>query len=172
MRYIILTLLLIITSPLLAKSAENHCEYKKGFVAHKQITDKNVSNYHWDERISSESNEQITTLYLTYKNGDTAIIEHKYCIMYNFEVSYLVADPDFSDSQKNIGKLMAQIFKQYAVKKIIFTPPLENILKNKTYDFDFSGYNNVELFIEQQPLTKGSTFSHMITFYIGIGGIA
>ncbi|VAW60916.1 hypothetical protein MNBD_GAMMA11-427, partial [hydrothermal vent metagenome] len=126
MQYALIIILLSFTSNLYANKGKNYCEYKKGFVAHKQITDKNVSSYHWDERISSESNEQITTLYLTYKNGDTAIIEHKYCIMYNFEVSYLVADPDFSNSQKNIGKLMAQLFKQYAAKKVIFTPSLES----------------------------------------------
>jgi hypothetical protein len=172
MRYILLTLLLIFSSTLFATNSQNACEYKKGLVTHTKIADKNINSYYWNERLSSESNEQITTLHIIYKNGDIATIEHKYCTMYNFEVSYLVADPDFSNSQENISKLMAQYFNHYAIKKVKFTPSLETILKNKMDDFSYSGNDNVELFIEQQSLKESSTYTHLITFYIGIGGIA
>jgi len=172
MRYVLLTLLLIFSSTLFATNSQSTCEYKKGFVTHKEIIDKDISSYSWNERLSSESNEQITTLHIIYKNGDIATIEHKYCTMYNFEVSYLVADPDFSNSQENISKLMAQYFNQYAIKKVEFTPSLETVLKNKIDDFNYSGNDNVELFIEQQPLKESSTYKYLITFYIGIGGIA
>ncbi len=171
MRYILLIILLNFTSILHANTEENSCTYKAGYIAHKQITEKNINFYKWVDRISKDNGEYITTLYITYDNGNTVTIEHKYCDMYNFEVSYFVADPDFSYSKENISGIMTQYFELYSVKKLSFTPTLDMILKNNLKDFKYSGNERVELIIEQHPLTSAGTYRRLINFYIGIGGM-
>ncbi len=91
--------------------------------------------------------------------------------MYNFEVSYLVADPDFSYSKENISDIMTQYFELYSVKNPSFTPTLNMILKNNLKDFKYSGNERIELILEQHPLTSAGTYRRLINFYVGIGGM-
>jgi len=170
MRYILLIVSLAFLNVSCAKEGPSHCEYEQGYVPHKKIKDKNVSFYKWEDRKDKESDEYITSLYLIYKNGNVATIQHKYCAMYNFEVDYLVADPKFPLKKANIGKLMAQYFTLYSVKKIKFTPSLDKVLGSDLEDYKYSGNENIEISLDHYPLTSAGTYRQVESFYIGIGG--
>lgn len=66
--------------------------------------------------MNMEGREYVDTLYLNYKNGDVAIIEHKYCSLYNFTVSYISDD---AQPVKNISDLFSIVRDQLTNAAII-----------------------------------------------------
>jgi hypothetical protein len=147
----------------------------------------NVATHYWESGIDKRSDEHLKTLHIIYKNGDHAVIQHKFCSMYNFEVVYLRnSQADYLDAA-SIAKIVNDLYTQYAAKKAKFSRPLVDIistsLKKAGFDIDKdsavglpendASYPNarVEYSLDYKSLDEfSSIYSSVTKFYMGIGG--
>lgn len=159
----------------------SQCIYKKGFVDKIEILDDRIEKSFWLERPSGAKGNT-TSLFITYKNGDQLIIEHNYCMMYEFKVNFFpsinanTSPPD----RKAAAKLLASLFNQHSKIKVTFNPGFENVLfKNfesypaawNNYDYHLEKSLNLELSVAEHNIKWDSMiFSKMYSLYVGIGG--
>lgn len=182
--FILISALLISTS-IFADKDHNNCNYTKDFVKHTNIKDLNILSQSWKNTIDPDSDEYVTTHKIRYKNGNKAIIEHKFCEMYNYELNYFIADNKFKTTPKNIGKLVNKIYQQSTAVKIHFKIPLNIAItdklthsgfsQSKLFDFELSvpdsGNQNIEQAISYTVIKKPSSkYKSKINYYLGVGG--
>lgn len=184
----LLNIVFLILAPLGIAQGQSSCVFSSGFV--KQTIPVNVSTISvnsWESGYDKRSDEHLKTLRILFKNGDHAVIQHKYCSMYNFEVVYLRNSQSSYLDEKSIAKIVAGLFEQYSVLKVKFTRPLADIisssLKSGGFDVDKdmsiglpeseAEYENsrVEYSIDYKTLDEfSSVYSGVIKFYVGVGG--
>ena len=171
-------------------AAEPKCAYPNQTV--KQLAVQNTTDivhYIWDTGRDKRSNEHLKTLRLLFKNGDYAVIQHKYCSMYNFEVAYFRNGQLDNLDEASIGKIVGSLYDAYAAKKATFKRPLADIVASSLRERGFGNdkdvriglpeggaeYPNevVEYSIRYRSLYRNTnTYSGVATFYIGIGGLS
>lgn len=184
-----LLIIFLLSMSSLACSADNSkCSYSEDMI--KQTAPQNAANiaaYYWQSGLDKRSDEHLKTLHIIYKNGDHAVIQHKFCSMYNFEVIYLRnSQADYLDAG-SIAKIASGLYTQYAAKKAKFSRPLDEIiltsLKKAGFDVDKNSavglpendasYPNarVEYSLDYKSLDEfSSIYSSVTKFYVGIGG--
>ena len=126
--------------------------------------------------------EHTVTHTIEYKNGDIAVLEQKYCSMYNFEVTYRIKQltkQSFTAALSNIGQLIPKVQQDYRL-----IAPLDMIVDREMNEHQLSiesaftrglpqmaarSDNSVEHFIRFQPATSGNPTT--LTFYFGLGGL-
>jgi hypothetical protein len=184
-------LLLLITAfsiPLACFAESDKCAYPENSVREVPPGKSDaVVSYVWNTGKDKRSDETLKTLRILFKNGDHAVIQHKYCNMYNIEVVYLRNSQASYLDEKSIAKIVAGLFEQHSVLKVKFSKPLVKIvssaLKNGGFDVDKdmsiglpeseAEYENsrVEYSIDYKTLDEfSSVYSGVIKFYVGVGG--
>ncbi|WP_431687170.1 hypothetical protein [Hahella sp. NBU794] len=174
--------LLIATASCSAEEAQ--CGYKATFVKEAAVTDSSVALSHWSTERDRKSDEYIKKLYLVYKNGDIAVIEHKYCDMYNFEVSYSFSGQNPAPTSQSIGQIIEK-HAQYAQLTPTYSPSLSSIVTSELEKNAFDGQKPLSLGLPQEPLTfddfveysvsflpnkESNILQSSLSFYMGIGG--
>ena len=125
-------IILALCLPLPCIAAAQECEFPKGTV--KQTPPPNaatVAAYQWDTGYDKEvDGEYMQTLRILYKNGDHAVIQHKYCTLYRFEINYFRNRQADNLDAKAISTLVAGLYTQYfsAPQKVKFSRPLAQII--------------------------------------------
>lgn len=126
--------------------------------------------------------EHTVTHTIEYKNGDVAVLEQKYCSMYNFEVTYRIKQltkQSFTAALSNIGQLIPKVQQDYRL-----IAPLDMIVDREMNEHQLSiesaftrgipqmaarSDNTVEHFIRFQPATSDNQTT--LTFYFGLGAL-
>lgn len=132
---------------------------------------------------SSEGSDNIDLLTLIFKDGSVAVIEHKYCSMYNFEVAYYTNNPAQFENTEALSSTLKNLYNLSAIQdKSIDSAigTMTNRLKEKGYNseqaigtgFDSSTKNNqkAEFSISYQPLEDSSIHKAALFIYLGVGG--
>ena len=190
----LLMIILVLCLPLTAVATAPVCEFPKEMV--KQTPPPNaatVAAYQWDTGYDKEaSGEYMQTLRILYKNGDHAVIQHIYCSVYRFKISYFRNRQADNLDAKAISTLMAGLYTQYfsAPQKIKYARPLAQIIAatfkeqnfDREKDFGFglpleeASYpdTNLELdfLIQYKPLDSATSYvySSVTSFSLGLGG--
>ena len=126
--------------------------------------------------------EHTVTHTIEYKNGDVAMLEQKYCSMYNFEVRYRIKQltkQSFTAALSNIGQLIPKVQQDYRL-----IAPLDMIVDREMNEHQLSiesaftrglpkmaarSDNSVEHFIRFQTATGDNPTT--LTFHFGLGGL-
>lgn len=149
--------------------------------------DDTVAVSFWESGRDKRSDEQLKTLHIVYKNGDHAVIQHKYCSMYNFEVTYFRNRQNDDFDEIAIGKITTALYEQYSAKRPKFTQALKEMISSSLKEGGFdkkkdvraglpeesASYEDarVEYSIRYKSLNRSSSiYSSVTTLYIGIGG--
>lgn len=176
-------LFLICVLPLSCNSDELNCKYKRSFVKELSPVDDNIQSSKWSSETDADSGENVAKLSIQYKNKDTAIVEHKFCDIYNFEYTYLFNNKPVALSKEDIAKQSAVAFNLSKIKPTLKTKIEQIVLKELTQQnfesnspvtiglpVEFVTYNdNVEYGIEYIPAEKAGAVASLI-FYMSIGG--
>jgi hypothetical protein len=184
----LLNIVILILVPLGFAQGQSSCVFPGSFVKQTlPVHLSEISAYNWEVGKDKRSDEFLKTLRILYKNGDHAVIQHKYCSMYNIEVVYLRNSQSSYLDEKSIAKTVAGLFEQYSVLKVKFSRPLADIvsssLKSGGFDVDKDisiglpenqaeyQNNRVEYSIDYKTLDEfSSVYSSVIKFYVGVGG--
>ncbi len=174
---------LLLTFPI-ACSAENiSCKYSSSFIEETIPTDSNIQRFEWKKQRDPDSDEHVTKLEIIYKNHNTAVIEHKYCDMYNFGYTYSVNKNSDALSKTNIVKYIVEGFEQSKLKPK-FKTSLNKIILHALNQHKYNANNslsiglpidqiiyndNVEYGIEY-ILHKNGPAAATLIFYMSVGG--
>ena len=144
-------------------------------------TTKDIANSFWQKDV--DGYESIDRLYINYKNGSVAIIEHKYCSMYNFEVAYYSKEKDDFSDIGNLTETLQGFFKLSAFSDKKMQSSINAMierLKEKNYSPDTSvstAYDDstedskrAEYSIGYVPIEDSSLHKGALFIYVGIGG--
>ena len=169
-------------------AAESQCANPADTVKQAPPKDATGITYHfWKASRDKDSNEHLKTLYLFFKNGDYAVIQHKYCSMYNFDIAFFRSGQADKLNVADVAKIVTGLYESYAAKKVTFKRPLADIisasLKERGFDRDKTisiGLPDDEIQHVNQRVdySVGYTslymstdiYSSVSTFYLGIGG--
>jgi len=176
-----IVLLAITVSCHAEKNVTNDCNYKKVNLKLTTPQEENIAHSYW--QTDTDGYESIDRLFVIYKNGSVAIIEHKYCSMYNFEVAFYSREAtEFSDAisfEKTFRNLFSlAAFSDRKTRKSISTM----IKQMNENNFDSSGTmsassdastedsKRAELSLSYNPLEDSSLHKAALFIYMGIGG--
>lgn len=162
-------------------SEEYKCLYEKDFVKEEKIENKNIASSYWIVEV--QGYEEVKRLYLIYKNGDIAVVEHKYCSMYNFNIDYFISNWQ-RETPENISKVLDDLWSHSKLKPTVsktFSSILESSLK--AVDFDGEKSQFIPLLEELQykndstdyqfhfsKESKSPLYPSSVNFYYGVGG--
>jgi len=167
----------------IACNAENiNCKYPSSFVDEQTAKNENIKSIKWEKHLDDDSGEHVKKLSIIFNNKDTAIIEHKYCDMYNFEYTFTTKQQALN--KKDIAEQVVYAFK-YSKIQPKFKTKLNTIILNALDSQGFDAKNslsiglpsdqilyndNVEYGIEYSPANSNGTAPTLV-FYLSIGGI-
>lgn len=175
-----ITGLLIICSAIC--NAEQQCSIKStdlNFVTPKADS---ITNTYWQD--DKENGESVKRLFITYKDGSTAVIKHTFCSEYKFEAVYYMEEQEQTNSTEKI-KTSLTTFLSYVAhkdnmqKKAIKTMMAEldkytfvpDEVIGATYNGHESVYGDTSYSILYSPLNYSAIYSAAISVEVGIGGI-
>jgi hypothetical protein len=172
---------LLITSSTLC-SAKQKCSIKStdlNFVTPKA---DNIANTYWQD--DKEDGESVKRLHITYKDGSTAVIKHKFCSEYKFEAVYYMEEQEQTNSTEKI-KTSLILFLSYvahkdssqkeAIKTMIAELDKYTFVPNEVFGATYNGhdqaYGDTGYSILYSPINYSSIYSSAISVEMGIGGI-
>lgn len=176
---------LLLTAITISCHAENNANHKC-ILTDKKInlitpTTKDIANSFWQKDI--DGYESIDRLYINYKNGSVAIIEHKYCSMYNFEIAYYSKEKNNFSNIQNLTKTVQNLFmlSAFSDKKTQSSiTAMIGKLEEKDYNSEtsvFTAYDDstedskrAEYSISYVPIEDSSLHKAALFIYMGIGG--
>lgn len=173
------TLLLLLSIFCYAENSSLSCDITKETLNLSTPTADNIANTFWQE--GHDGYEKVNRLHILYKDGSVAVLEHKYCIMYNFEVAYYSSNAlsesrdivelfenflTFSGAQDASGKKAAAAINKRLDEKGFNS----GRAVATTYDGSTSNNQLVEYSISYQPLEDSSLHKSAVFIYLGIGG--
>lgn len=162
----------------------NNCQYTRANLAIKAPADSSVVNSYWQKDTDKDSQESIDRLHLVFTDGSSAVIEYKYCSMYNFSVVYYARSVDAIDNEKKVAAIVDRLVG-YSPVKVSFNKPfrqiVESALKSKGYNGqaklqaylspdDVDTSDGIEYKISYSPLEERGVAEGVVGFYMGIGG--
>lgn len=144
-------------------------------------TSDNIANIFWQEDV--DGYESLNRLHIVYKNGSVAVVEHKYCSMYNFEIAYYAREKsEFSDVPQ-LKKLLEELLGYAAIKDARTQAAISVMVKqleNKGFDADSAlatahddstqDNKRAEYSLSYLPIEGSSLHNAALFIYIGIGG--
>jgi len=164
-------------------NAENlNCKYQSSFVNEKITSSSNIKSSKWEKHQDTDSGEYVKKLSIIFNNKNTAIIEHKYCDIYNFEYTFTIKNPTINKA--TIAKQVVYAFK-YSKIQPDFKTKLNKIVLNALDSQKFSRENSlsiglpsdqilydnsIEYGLEYSPKINNASDSSLV-FYLSIGGI-
>ena len=180
MRIIISLLLATITISCHAEKPKK-CDFTSQNIKLITPNAENIANSFWQKDV--DGYEVIDRLYVNYKNGSVAVIEHKYCSMYNFEVAYYSKDKsEFSDTT-NLEKTLKGLFSTVAISdkktQSSITTMISRLEEKKfnsnhpaatAYDDSTEDLKRAEYSISYTPIEDSSLHKAALFVYMGIGG--
>lgn len=165
-------------------SAKNKCTLSTEDLNLATPTHQDIANTFWQDNKNKDSNESIKRLFITYKDGSFAIIEHKYCLMYNFEAAYYSADKSKLSTTKAIQTKTEQLLAYASIKDSNQHESISELIsklnmkkfnaeKNITssaYGF-LPDYGDSEYSLDYVSLGDVSVHQAALFVYMGIGGM-
>ena len=166
-------------------AAEDGCRFESGFVTEPLTQNmESVAESTWLSSVDINTGETIKRLTVTYQNGDIAVVTHRYCEMYNFELNYFVAGSESLDPD-SIARVIVNHYNAYAKLTAEFEEGLDQVivraLEAEGLSEAFSvglpegaiiESPGVEYSMGYQPLGEVSgEYGAAINFYWGVGGL-
>lgn len=162
--------------------ADYKCEISTKNLSFPTPKSNDIANTFWQD--DKDGHETIKRLHITYKDGSVAVLEHKFCSMYNFEVAYYVAERGALNTTESIQE-KAKYFLTYASiqggdQQEAIETMAQNLSKKKFtteneattgYDGSHPQYGRAEYVIDYYPLGAASIHEAAISFYMGLGGM-
>lgn len=177
---IFITGLLITCSTLC--SAEQKCSIKStdlNFVTPKA---DNIANTYWQN--DKEDGEVIKRFFVTYKDGSTAVIKHKFCSEYKFEAVYYMEERAQMNSTDKIKKSLTTFLsyvahkdstQKEAIKTMFAELDKYTFVNDEVFGATYNGhdpaYGDTGYSIIYSPMNHSSIYSSAISVEMGIGGI-
>lgn len=165
-----------------ASEANEKCAYLATNLKFIAPDSQDIAKTFWQD--SKDGYETVKRLYITYKDGSTAVIEHKFCSMYNFEVAYYVQDKSKLAAIETIQKKANALLSYSALKDSSQQEALTAIAKNlnernfnpdKDISTGYSGYNenygDTEYAVSYLPIENSSLHQAALFVYVGMGGM-
>ena len=162
--------------------ADYECDYSTKNLTFKTPESADIENTFWQD--DQEGYETVKRLYLTYKDGSIAVLEHKFCSVYNFEVLYYFSDRNLFSKTEEIQKKMNYFFsyaslidteQQEAIDSLIEHFNKNNFNPDKTMTRGYSGFapelGDSSYFLGYYPLGEISVHEAALRMYMGIGGV-
>lgn len=141
-----------------------------------------IANTFWQD--DKDGHETIKRLQITYKDGSVAVLEHKFCSMYNFEVAYYVTDRKALSTTESIQKKAKYFFTYASIQGGAQQEAIETMIQNLSekkfttekeattgYDGSHPQYGRAEYSIAYYPLGAISIHEAAFSFYMGLGGM-
>lgn len=183
MKIVYLILLIALSASCSAGTADNgKCSITTKSLNLTTPKSADIVNSFWQD--DEDGDETIKRLAIIYKDGSVAMIEHKYCSMYNFEVAYYVKDKDNINTTDAISETLNSLFAYAALKDNSQKSAIHAMtqrLKEKNFNPDNSigtGYDqsnesnqNTEYSISYLPIEDSSLHEAALFVYMGIGGM-
>ncbi len=173
-----------------AKESDSQtCQYtkasiKQSLAEQKSAKSQSANHYYLRESQDPDSDETVLTEYLVLNNGSTATLEHKFCDMYNLEISYLNSQAVDKNTIKDLTSQLNQWLVNAPVK-LTFKKPFSEIVNStlsesqKKLEQTFSislpddkldANASVEYELGFSPVANSSLYSSMFNLYLGVGG--
>lgn len=174
---------LAITSVLCCAEESSHqkCSYAKEDMKLVTPKDNNIVNSYWVNDV--DGYETVDRLFVNYKNGSTAVIEHKYCSMYNFEVAYYSRDSSEFSNPASLEKTASALFELAAFSDNKTRNALQLLIKklrekkfsyleasSATYESSTEDSKRLESTLSYLPIEDSSLHKSALFIYMGIGG--
>jgi hypothetical protein len=142
----------------------------------------NIANTYWQD--NKEDGESIKRLYITYKDGSTAVIKHKFCSEYKFEAVYYREEQEQTNSTEKIKTSLTTFLSYVAHKDNMQKKAIKTMMAEldkytfvpdeaigATYNGHDSVYGDASYSILYSPLNYSAIYSAAISVKVGIGGI-
>lgn len=166
-------------------TATNTCNFTRESIALSEPKDAAIINSYWQRTQDAETEEYVDRLFIAYKNGDAAVIEHKYCSIYNFKASYFSTNGEHTASVDKLDQLMINLQKLNALASKLSVVPNDRVidqLKKSTFDpekpyrinfdaADKAAENDVSYSFSYDPLGSLGILGSMVSLYVGYGSI-
>lgn len=177
------TLFLMVLFSTLCSAQENpHCKFKEKDLTFTTPKAENIANTFWQD--GEENNEVVKRLYITYENGSTAIIKHKFCSEYKFEAVYYTKEIEPKNSTEEIKTSLITFLSYVAHKDSTQKEAIKTMMAEldkytfvssevtgATYNGHDPAYGDTGYSIIYSPLNYSSIYSAAISVEMGIGGI-
>jgi hypothetical protein len=141
-----------------------------------------ITNTFWQDE--KQEDETVKRLYITYKDGSTAIIKHRFCSTYQFEAAYYMEEKDRVTSTKKIKTSLTKFLsyvahkdstKKEAIRHMIaeldkysFAP---DEIAGVTYNGHDPAYGDTSYSITYFPINYSSLHGSAIFVGMRIGGM-
>jgi hypothetical protein len=162
--------------------ADSDCDISSKNLTFKTPKSNDIAKTFWQD--DKDGYETIKRLHITYKDGSVAVLEHKFCSMYNFEVAYYATDKETVNNTDLIQKKAEYFFSYAAIQGGDQQEAVETMTKSlhdKKFDpekeasIGYEGshpqYGRAEYIIDYRPLGSASIHKAAITLYVGLGGM-
>lgn len=161
--------------------AEETCDFQKKELELLSPQSTEVANSFWQQEI--DSYETIDRLFINYKDGSIAVVEHKHCSMYNFEVAYYSASKNDFLNLTHLKETLNRLVDLSAVTDGATHKALDAMIKNletegfrpdkkaeSFWDGSTDRHQRAEYGMSYLPLDDSSLHKAALFFYMGIGG--
>ncbi len=176
------SLLVLANNACAQKQPELKCDYNSQVITNLPALD-NARITSEVKGIDPDSMEKTITHTFKFNNGDIAVVEQKFCLMYNFQIVYKLkslSQKNFDQGLTNIDKLIKNVHQDYQLKSplntiVDMTMNQKKLSLNTAFSYDLpvqaiiSG-DNVENNFSFRLLNNKELFEAEIEFYFGLGG--
>jgi hypothetical protein len=182
MRLLISLLLLTLTAACHAEKGSTHtCSLTSDTLNFVTPTSDSIANTFWQKDV--DGYESINRLHIMYKDGSVAVVEHKYCLMYNVEIAYYASTANELSDSKKLSEALKSFFNYSAVQDTSIQNAVSAIIKRfeeKGFDADSAlatahddstqDNKRAEYSVSYMPIEDSSLHRAALFIYIGIGG--
>ena len=165
-----------------ASDSGQECDYQKESFKYLEPKDQGVLHGKWQHTIDSETGENVDRLVISYENGDVLVVEHKYCVIYNFHATYYSSSliPQAAKVIERVKGIQSYNFYTNNLT-VIPAEQLAGKLNNSSYtsdkpyrlNFDAAdkkSENNVNYSISYDPLGSLGLMGSVVSLSVAVGG--
>lgn len=164
-------------------SGADECAFSRESFSFPEVKGADIANSYWLHVRDPETEEYIDRLFVAYKNGDALMVEHKYCLIYNFKASYYSSSGQFTDDVTNVVGLVSKMQTHNLLANKLSVIPSERIgahLKKSEFDVeksqrvnfdaaDKAAQNDVSYSFSYDPLGTMAMLGGMVSLYVAYG---
>lgn len=164
-------------------SAKDECDFSRESFSFPEVKGADIANSYWLHVRDPETEEYVDRLFVAYKNGDALMVEHKYCLIYNFKASYYSSSGQFTEDVTSVVGLVSKMQTYNLLAKKLSVIPSERIgaqLKKSEFDVeksqqidfdaaDKAAQNNVTYSFSYDPLGTMAMMGGMVSLYVAYG---
>lgn len=183
-KFLLMVNFLLISNCFAAESTDTDgCDFSRASFVFPEVKGADIDNSYWQHVRDPETEEYVDRLFVAYKNGDALMVEHKYCLIYNFKASYYSSSGQFAEGAADVINLVSKMQEQNLLAKKLSVIPSERIgshlkksgfdvEKNQRIDFDAAdkdAQNNVSYSFSYDPLGVMGMLGGMVSLYVAYG---